>query len=70
MGYEPMIDIGVDVDHDFVAGTYVVHNSQGSTFDNVFVDFRDIYANKVLSEADRCLYVAVTRARYNVYVLY
>jgi exodeoxyribonuclease-5 len=46
------------------------HKSQGSTFDNVFVDFRDIYSNRVAAEADRCLYVAVTRARYNVYVLY
>lgn len=46
------------------------HKSQGSTFDNVFVDFRDIYRNRVAAEADRCLYVAVTRARYNVYVLY
>lgn len=46
------------------------HKSQGSTFDNVFVDFRDIYSNRIAAEADRCLYVAVTRARYNVYVLY
>lgn len=45
------------------------HKSQGSTFDNVFVDFRDIYTNRVAAEADRCLYVAVTRARHNVYVL-
>jgi exodeoxyribonuclease-5 len=46
------------------------HKSQGSTFDNVFVDFRDIYTNRIAAEADRCLYVAMTRARYNVYVLY
>lgn len=46
-----------------------VHSSQGSTFDNVMVDFQDIYVNKKLSEADRCYYVAVTRARRNVILL-
>lgn len=46
------------------------HKSQGSTFDNTFIDFRDIYSNRVLAEADRCLYVCMTRARYNIYVLY
>lgn len=46
-----------------------VHKSQGSTFDNVFIDYADIYANRVLAEADRCLYVAVTRPRYNAYIL-
>lgn len=45
------------------------HKSQGSTFDNGFVDLRDIYSNRNLAEADRCLYVALTRFRYNVYVL-
>jgi exodeoxyribonuclease-5 len=45
------------------------HKSQGSTFDNVMVDFRDIYTNRKMSEADRCYYVATTRARYNVYLL-
>jgi len=45
------------------------HKAQGSTFDNVMVDFRDIYTNRKLSEADRCYYVAITRARYNVYLL-
>ena len=46
-----------------------VHQSQGSTYDNVMVDFYDIYVNKKLSEADKCFYVAVTRARENVYIL-
>lgn len=46
-----------------------VHKSQGSTFDNVFIDYADIYANRILAEADRCLYVAVTRPRYNAFIL-
>lgn len=45
-----------------------VHNSQGSTFQNVFVDWKDIYVNRNKAEADRCLYVAVTRASKNVFV--
>lgn len=45
------------------------HKSQGSTFQNVFVDVRDIYANRNKAEADRALYVAVTRASKNVYLL-
>lgn len=45
------------------------HKSQGSTFDNGFLDLRDIYANKNLAEADREFYVGITRFKYNVYVL-
>lgn len=45
------------------------HKSQGSTFQNVMVDVRDIYVNRNKAEADRALYVAVTRASKNVYLL-
>lgn len=45
------------------------HKSQGSTFQSVFVDLRDIYTNRKQSEADRCLYVAITRASENVFIL-
>lgn len=51
-------------------GANTSHKSQGSTFDNVFVDYRDIYTNRIAVEADRSLYVAITRARHNVYVLF
>lgn len=50
------------------AGT--AHKAQGSTFQNVFVDYKDIYVNRNKSEADRCLYVAVTRASKNVFIKY
>jgi hypothetical protein len=39
-----------------------VHRSQGSTFNNVFVDSENILANPNRQEALQCLYVAVTRA--------
>lgn len=38
-----------------------VHRSQGSTFENVFVDCDDILVNSNRKEAKRCLYVAVSR---------
>lgn len=44
------------------------HKSQGSGFQNSFIDLKDIYANRIKSEADRCLYVAITRAIKNVLI--
>jgi len=44
------------------------HKSQGSTFENVFVDAQDILSNPNREEALRCLYVAVSRASKNVVV--
>lgn len=46
------------------AGT--VHRAQGSTYENVFVDWRDILLNRNRTEAIQCLYVAVTRASQRV----
>ncbi len=51
-------------------GSITCHKSQGSTFQNVFVDLKDIYKNGIQAEADRCLYVAVTRASKNVFIRY
>lgn len=45
-----------------------VHKSQGSTFENVFVDAQDILSNPNREEALRCLYVAISRASNNVIV--
>lgn len=39
------------------------HRSQGSTYDSVFVDWRDILRNPNRKEAYQCLYVAETRAK-------
>ncbi len=44
------------------------HKAQGSTFENVFVDLNDIYKNRSKTTADKCYYVAITRASSNVYV--
>ncbi len=38
------------------------HRAQGSTYQQVFVDYKDILLNRTRHEAFRCLYVACTRA--------
>lgn len=42
------------------------HRAQGSTFQNVFVDSGDIFANPKQKEALSCFYVAITRAKKRV----
>lgn len=39
-----------------------VHKSQGSTFQNVFIDISDILDNNNVSETSKCLYTAITRS--------
>ena len=38
-----------------------IHKSQGSTFNNVFIDISDIFENKNKDEVLKCLYTAITR---------
>jgi ATP-dependent exoDNAse (exonuclease V) alpha subunit len=38
-----------------------VHKSQGSTFNNVFIDISDILENNNIEETSKCLYTAITR---------
>ena len=40
------------------------HKAQGSTYNNSFVDFADIFENPTSNEAIRAAYVSTTRARY------
>lgn len=49
---------------------YVItsHRSQGSTYEQAFVDWKDIMLNKKREEALRCLYVAVSRPKLNLYL--
>ena len=50
------------------AYSITTHKSQGSTYQNVFVDVNDIMSNPDQVEALRCLYVAVSRASENVII--
>lgn len=45
-----------------------VHKSQGSTYDNVFIDLNDIGKHWKNNEVARMLYVAFTRAKYNIFL--
>jgi hypothetical protein len=43
-----------------------VHKSQGSTYDNVFIDLPDIARCNIASDVARIMHVAVTRAKHKV----
>ena len=45
-----------------------IHKSQGSTFQNVFVDLPDIMRNRKIRERNQLLYVAVTRAAQRLFM--
>jgi len=45
-----------------------VHKSQGSTFQNVFVDVNNLLANRVVRERNQLLYVAATRAAKRLFL--
>lgn len=44
------------------------HRSQGSTYETVYVDYRDILLNRNRQEAVRCLYVACTRPKVDLHL--
>lgn len=45
-----------------------VHRSQGSTYDRVFVDVKDILQNKLRTERQRLIYVAFSRPRHQLLI--
>lgn len=44
------------------------HRAQGSTYNNVFVDWRDILINQNRRESLQCLYVACSRPKYRLFL--
>jgi len=44
------------------------HRSQGSTYEDTYVDFRDILLNRERGEAFQCLYVGVTRSKKRLFL--
>lgn len=52
-----------------VAYAYAItsHKSQGSTYTNAYIDWYDIWLNRNRVEAGRCFYVAVSRAKEQVF---
>lgn len=51
------------------AYSLTVHKSQGSTFQHVIIDPRDINLNRKTTERNQLLYVALTRAAKQVHIL-
>lgn len=45
-----------------------VHKSQGSTYDNVYIDLNDFKTIRDLSQLAKLLYVAMSRARHKIYL--
>lgn len=63
--YHAHININAPVTYAYAL---TAHRSQGSTFDNVFADCGNINKNKNVLERHKCLYVALTRAKSNLYL--
>lgn len=58
-----------DLFHDIkYAYALTAHRSQGSTYENVWVDYQDILLNRNRKEAFQCLYVAATRPTTRLYL--
>lgn len=62
--YDEYANLSVPV---LYANCLTVHKSQGSTFQDVFVDLGDICRNNDAYELTRCVYTAITRASRNLY---
>ena len=58
-----------DLFHDLkYAYALTVHRAQGSTYENVWVDYTDILMNRNRKEAFQCLYVACSRPTTRLYM--
>jgi archaellum biogenesis ATPase FlaH len=65
--YESVIDIFADISYGYCITT---HKSQGSTFNNVYVDMNNIiFKNTNMEESYRCLYTAITRTSNKLGIL-
>jgi exodeoxyribonuclease-5 len=60
--------IFAEVDYGYAINT---HKSQGSTYKNVYIDFNDILSVSKITDKEKCqsLYVAITRASFNLHLL-
>jgi hypothetical protein len=62
--YYQILDQFADINYGYCI---TVHKSQGSTYDNVFVDINNILTTKIDdSQKTKCLYTAITRASNNL----
>jgi hypothetical protein len=64
-----MYDLEVENHQEFTCNGIVVHNSQGSTYENCFVLNGDICLNNNQDERKRIQYTAFTRPRKMLYIM-
>ena len=65
--YHDILDIFADISYGYCITT---HKSQGSTFNNIYVDLKNIIEkNSNVEESYRCLYTALTRTSKKVNLL-
>ena len=66
--YSELVDTFADVTYGYAM---TVHKSQGSTYERVFIDMKDIiHKNPKERESFQCLYTAITRASGEIHVYY
>ena len=57
----------LEVDYGYVL---TVHKSQGSTYNDVYIEYNNLLANKKTEEKDKLLYTAITRSSNKLHVFY
>ena len=57
----------IEVDYGYAL---TVHKSQGSTYDDVYIEYNNILSNTNISEKNKLLYTAITRCSNNLHVYY
>jgi ATP-dependent exoDNAse (exonuclease V) alpha subunit len=57
----------LEVDYGYAL---TVHKSQGSTYNDVYVEYNNLQANKKDTEKYKLLYTAITRTANNLHVYY
>ena len=57
----------LEVDYGYVL---TVHKSQGSTYNDVYIEYNNLLANKKTEEKDKLLYTAITRSSNKLHIFY
>jgi ATP-dependent exoDNAse (exonuclease V) alpha subunit len=57
----------LEVDYGYAL---TVHKSQGSTYDNVYIEYNNLLANRKETEKDKLIYTAITRSAKQLHVYY
>jgi len=57
----------IEVDYGYAL---TVHKSQGSTYDDVYIEYNNILSNTNTSEKNKLLYTAITRCSNKLHVYY